>query len=458
MSAPRTQVGPAWSSGFAFYLATVGASVGLGSIWRFPYLVGSGGGSAFIFAFVIACLLIATPLLAAEFIIGRHSRASPPRAAGILAAQSGLSQRWNLIGILGTVAGFLIVSYYAVIAGWVMAYTWKCASGALSGLSHAAVTSMWQAFLADPWALGGWHLAFVALVGVISARGVTRGLELANKIRAPVLLILMAILVVYSIDTGDVRHGLAFAFAPNFQALTPAVILAAIGQAFYATGVGMGMMLAYGSYQNRGTSLVRSSLIISAAILLVSLLATLTVFPLVFRYRMDPAQGVALVFDVLATVFAEMPGGRLIGTLFFLLLVFAALTPSLAAIEPMVAWLQQRQRLSRRAAVCVTAIAAWLAGIVSMLSFNRWADVRPLRWLPGFQNKSLFDSIDYVSSNLLLPIGALATSLFIGWFVVRAIVNDELNESTPLARRLCIALLRYLCPLAILAVFAANIY
>jgi NSS family neurotransmitter:Na+ symporter len=317
---------------------------------------------------------------------------------------------------------------------------------------------MWQAFLADPWALGSWHVAFVALVAVISARGVTRGLELANKIRAPVLLILMAILVAYSIDTGDVRHGLAFAFAPNFKALTPPVILAAIGQAFYATGVGMAMMLAYGSYQDRGTSLVRSSLIISGAILLVSLLATLIVFPLVFRYGMDPAQGVALVFDVLATVFAEMPGGRLVGTLFFLLLVFAALTPSLACIEPLVSWLQQRQRLSRRAAVGVTAIAVWLAGIVAMLSFNRWADVRPLRWLPGFQNKSLFDTVDYISSNLLLPIGALATSLFIGWFVSRAIVNDELSESMPLARTLCVALLRYVCPLAILAVFAANVY
>jgi neurotransmitter:Na+ symporter, NSS family len=331
---------PRWSSRLAFYLATVGASVGLGSIWRFPYLVGSSGGSAFIFVFALACLLIATPLLVAEFIIGRYSRTSPPQAAGVLAAQSGLSSRWNLIGILGTVSAFIIVAYYAVIAGWVMAYTWKCASGALSGLSQDAVTSMWQSFLKDPWVLGAWHFGFVALVTVISARGVVRGLEVANKIRAPILLVLMAILIAYSLKTGDVRHGLAFAFAPNFKAITPAVVLAAIGQAFYATGVGMAMMLAYGSYQERGTSLVRSSLIISGAILLVSLLATLIIFPLVFRYGMDPAQGPVLVFDVLATVFAEMPAGRLIGTLFFLLLVFAALTPSLACIEPMVSWLQ----------------------------------------------------------------------------------------------------------------------
>jgi len=447
---------PRWTSSIAFYLATIGASVGLGSIWRFPYLVGSSGGSAFLFVFVVACLAIATPLLAAEFIMGRYSRTSPPQAAGVLAAQTGLSARWNLIGILGTVSAFLIVAYYAVVAGWVMAYTWKCASGALSGLSHSEVAAMWRGFLQDPWALGAWHFAFVALVTVISARGVVRGLEMANKVRAPVLLVLMAILIIYSLKTGDVGRGLAFAFAPNFKAITPAVILAAIGQAFYATGVGMAMMLAYGSYQSRGTSLVRSSLIISGAILLVSMLATLVIFPLVFRYGMDPAQGAVLVFDVLATVFAEMPAGRLIGSLFFLLLVFAALTPSLACIEPMVSWLQQRKGLSRSSAAYLTGLAAWLAGIASMLSFNLWSGVRPLGWIPGFQSKNIFDTFDYVSSNLLLPIGALATSIFIGWFASRIIVNDQLSETTPLWRTLTVLLLRYVCPLAIAAVFIAN--
>jgi NSS family neurotransmitter:Na+ symporter len=448
---------PRWSSSVAFYLATVGASVGLGSIWRFPYLVGSSWGSAFLFVFVLACLLIATPLLAAEFMIGRYSRGSPPRAAGVLAAQSGLSPRWNVIGILGTVSAFMVVAYYAVVAGWVMAYSWKCASGELSGLSHAAVTSMWRSFLGDPWALGAWHFGFVALVTAISARGVVRGLEVANKIRAPVLLVLMAILIAYSLKTGDVRRGLAFAFAPHFKAITPAVVLAAIGQAFYATGVGMGMMLAYGSYQNRGTSLVRSSLIISGAILLVSLLATLVIFPLVFRYGMDPAQGTVLVFDVLATVFAEMPAGRVIGTLFFMLLVFAALTPSLACIETMVSWLQQRKGLSRSNAAYVTGLAAWLTGIASMLSFNRWAAVRPLASIPRFESKTIFDSFDYVSSNLLLPIGALTTSLFIGWFASRAIVDDQLSETTPLWRTLTVMLLRFVCPLAIAAVLVASV-
>jgi len=273
---------PLWSSRFAFYLSAVGAAIGLGSIWRFPYLVGSSGGSAFIFVFVLACVLIATPLLAAEFAIGRQSRRNPPQAAGVVAEASGLSSRWNAIGVLGTLATFMIMSFYTVIARWVLAYTWKVGTGALAGLERPEVASLWREFLSRPWEVGAWHLAFVALVVFISARGLSKGIEAANKIRAPALLTLLLILVVYSLTTGDVKNGLGFAFAPNFGAITPQVVLAAIGQAFFATGVGMAMMLAYGSYVERGTSLLRCALIIVGSILLVSLLATLMIFPLVF--------------------------------------------------------------------------------------------------------------------------------------------------------------------------------
>jgi NSS family neurotransmitter:Na+ symporter len=449
---------PEWTSSLAFYFATVGASVGLGSIWRFPYLVGGSGGSAFVFVFVLACLLIATPLLAAEFLIGRHSGRSPPEAAGAVAAESHLSSRWNAIGVLGTLASFVVVSYYTLIAGWVMAYTWTCASGALVGLHHGEVVSLWHAFLANPVALASWHMAFIAIVGVISARGVNRGLELANKIRAPVLLALMLILVVYALHAGDWRRGLAFAFAPNFAAITAPVVLSAIGQAFYATGVGAAMMLAYGAYLKRGTSLVRSSLIISGAILLVSLLATLIVFPLVYRYHMDPAQGPDLVFDVLASVFADMPGGRLVGTLFFMLLVFAALTPSLACIEPMIAWMQQRRGLRRTPAVIIAVAAAWVTGIASVLSFNRWSEWHPLEFVPGFHGRTVFSSLDYFASNILMPVGALLTSIFVGWRLQRSIVAEELSETTPRGRIVVAWLLRFVCPIAIAAVFAANFF
>ena len=455
---PAAKSSARWSSRPAFYFATVGAAVGLGSIWRLPYQVGSSGGSAFVLVFTVACLLIATPLLAAEFLIGRHSRLSPPDAAGAVALESGLSTRWNAIGVLGTIAAFIMMTSYTVVAGWVLAYSWKCASGMLAGLHRPEVAHLWQTFRSSPIEMGAWHLSFLALVGVISAGGVSRGIEVATKARAPILLILLVVLTAYALANGDAHAGFRFAFAPNLAAITPQVLLAAIGQAFYATGVGAAMMLAYGSYVAKGTSLVRAALIITGSILLVSILATLTIFPLVFRYGMNPAQGPELVFDVLATVFAEMPGGRLVGTLFFVMLVLAALTPTIAGFEPLIAWLQQRRGVSRVRAVVITLAANWVLGIGVVLSFSRWSGWHPLGWLPTFQNRTFFDVMDFLPSNVLLPAGALATSVFVGWRISRSIVDSELSETTPFARQWCVWALRYACPIAITAVFVAALW
>jgi NSS family neurotransmitter:Na+ symporter len=445
-----------WSSQFTFYLASVGAAVGLGSIWRFPYLTGTEGGSAFVFVFILACLAIATPLLVAEFMIGRRSRRSPPEAAGEVAASFGRSSAWNVIGILGTLATYLIMSYYTVIAGWVMAYAWKCAAGELAGLSRPMLGARFHDFLSDPIRMGAWHLAFVALVAVISGRGVNRGLELANKIRAPGLLILLLILAAYALATGDDAHGLAFAFAPDFGKISPDLLLAAIGQAFYATGVGMAMMLAYGAYVPAGVSLVRSALVISACIVLASILATLMIFPLVFKYGLDPAQGADLVFKVLPTAFAEMPAGRLIGTLFFLLLILAALTPTLAGIEPIVAWLQQRG-MTRSAAAASAAAGIWLLGVGSVLSFNAWSSWHPFAAITRLRAMTVFDAADFIASDILLPLGALFTSLFLGWVLPASFGDAELPEETTAVRRLIRWLLRYVCPLAIVTVMVAAL-
>jgi neurotransmitter:Na+ symporter, NSS family len=457
MQSDNNKKTPLWSSSFAFYLGAVGGAVGLGSIWRFPYLAGTSGGSAFIFVFVLCCLLIAIPLLTAEFMIGRRAHTGPTRAPGVVAQSSGLSTRWNVIGTMGTIATFMIMSYYTVIAGWVLAYTWKVGSGQLVGLDRPGVAALWRAFLADPLQLGAWHLTFVIILGVISARGLQGGIEAASKIRAPALLLLLLILVGYALMTGDVRSGLTFAFAPNFSAINSQVALAAIGQAFFATGVGMAMMLAYGSYVQPGTSLLRCALIIVASILLVSMLATLMIFPLVFGYGLNPAQGIELIFNVLPTAFAEMPGGRLVGTLFFLLLIFAALTPSLAGIEPMVVWLQERRGFGRASAALTASGACWILGIGSMLSFNLWADWHPLGALPIFRSATFFDVIDHIASNVLLLVGAFLTSIFVGWRISRSIVDEQLIESRPATRRVVVWLLRYLCPLGILAVLITGL-
>ena len=443
----------AWSSNLSVYLCTAGASVGLGSIWRFPYLAGTGGGSAFILIFILSCVLVATPLLAAEFALGRKARLSPPDAAGAVAG----NRRWNAIGVLGTLAAYLIFSYYTVIAAWVLAYAWKCAIGLLADAGPQHVAGLWTEFQSRPLEVECWHAAFVAFVVVISARGLQGGIEPANKIRAPALLVLLLILVGYALSTGDVRRGLTFAFKPDFSAVNAQVVLSAIGQAFYATGVGQAMMIAFGAYIERGTSLVRTSLVITASILGVSLLATMMIFPLVFGYGMNPAQGPVLVFDVLPRVFTEMPGGRLIGSLFFLLLVLAATTPSIALLEPVAAWVMSRFGLSRGAAVWAIGISSWVLGIGSVLSFNLWAGWFPLSFIPVFAHKTLFDLLDYVSSNIMMPVGALLTSVLVGWRVSSVFEREELVETTPLARTAMVWLLRYVCPLAILAVFIATL-
>ena len=441
-----------WSSRFATYLGSASAAVGLGTMWRFPYLAGTGGGSAFILLFVLACLMIASPLLVAEFALGRHSRRSPPEAAGAVARESGLSTRWNIIGIVGSIASFLIFSYYSMIAGWVLAYTWKCASGALTNAGPEHAAALWQAFRNSPVEVDAWQLLFVTLVILISARGLQRGIEVANRIRAPLLLGLLFLLVAYALYRGDVRRGLAFAFRPDFSALNAQVCLAAVGQALYATGVGQSIMIAYGAYIERGTSLVRTSLTITASVLLVSLLATLLIFPMVFGYGMNPAQGPTLVFEVLPRVFAEMPAGRSLGTLFFLLLTLTALMPSIACIEPAVAWLIPKFQMSRATAVTVASGSAWLLGIASVLSLNLWSAWHPLGFVPALSGKTFFDLMDYVTSNIMLPFGAFLTSVLVGWRLRQQFMASELADSRRLARIACHWLLRYVCPVAILTV------
>ena len=447
---------PRWSSQLAVYLGTIGAAVGLGSIWRFPYLAGTLGGGTFIGVFVIACLIIATPLLVAEYMIGRYSGLAPTEAAGAMASSIGGSTRWNIIGQLGTIAAFLICSYYTIIAGWVVAYAWKCGTGAFAGLARPQLQDQWRQFLADPWQLMSWQALFICAVTFISARGLGRGIELASRIRAPVLLVLLLLLDAYSLSTGDVAQTARFVFAPHWHTLSPGVVLAAIGQSFYATGVGMGMMLAYGSYMPRRAPLMRPALLVSGSILLVSLLATILVFPLVFRFHMDPAGGPALVFDVLPTAFAQMPGGRLIGTVFFVLLVLAALTPTLAGFEPVTAWLQERG-LRRGTAAVATGLSIWLAGLASVFSFNRIRDWHPLDGVPILAGKTVFELVDFLAGNVLLSVGALLTCLFVGWRLDRATFAAEIGGWSVRVVQVCRFLLRYLCPIAITAVLISAL-
>jgi NSS family neurotransmitter:Na+ symporter len=445
-----------WSSDLAFSLSAVGAAVGLGSIWRFPYLAGAGGGFAFILVFVIACLVFGAPVLVAEIVIGRWSRRSPMHAAGEIAARSGFSRGWNVVGWTGSVAGFLIVSYYTMIAGWVLAYAWFFLSGTYARGGAAAAVGKFHAFIADSRAVSLWQLGFFALVALISARGVNRGVEWANRWRAPALLAILLALVAYSLATGDVARGLKFAFAPDLSRLTPAIVLGAVGQSLYALGVSAGIMIAYGAYMPAGESLSRAVLAVVGSIFAVSLLATVAIFPLVFHYGLNPAGGPQLVFEVLPVAFAEMPGGRVIGTLFFALLILAAFTPSVGLLEPWIAWLVERGRMRRPVAACLCMGCCWLVGQGSVLSFGRWADWHPLAGIPRLAVMNLFGLVDFLSANLLMPLSALLVSLFVGWRMNRLIPEAEFSGLSATSRLLLLFALRYVCPLGIVTVVVVG--
>jgi neurotransmitter:Na+ symporter, NSS family len=444
--------GQRWSSDLAFSLSAVGAAVGLGSIWRFPYLAGAGGGFAFILVFVIACLVFGAPVLVGEIVIGRWSRRSPPQAAGGIAEQFGFSRLWNAVGWSGSIAGFLIISYYTMIAGWVLAYTWFFLSGNYAHGGAAAAVEKFHAFIADSRTVSLWQLGFFALVALISARGVNRGVEWANRWRAPALLAILLALVAYSLATGDVARGLSFAFAPDLSRLSPAIVLDAVGQALFALGVSAGIMIAYGAYMPAGESIGRAVLAVIGSIFAVSLLATVAIFPLVFHYGLNPAGGPQLVFEVLPVAFAEMPAGRVIGTLFFALLILAAFTPSVGLLEPWIAWLVERGGMRRSVAACVCTACCWLVGQGAVLSYGQWADWHPLKWVPILANRTVFGLMDFLSANLLMPISALLVSVFLGWRMNRLIPEAELSGLSPATRRLLMFALRYVCPIGIMVV------
>ncbi|HEX9706787.1 MAG TPA: sodium-dependent transporter [Steroidobacteraceae bacterium] len=440
-----------WSSNLAFYLSVAGAAIGLGTLWRFPFLVGRHGGGLFVLVFIAACLIIAVPLLIAEFMIGRRGGPNVPLAAGRVATQSGRSPRWAAIGIFGTLAVFLIMTYYSVIGGWILSYVGAYATGGAADLDQAGLTSRFATLLADPWRLAFWHAVFMGATVSISAGGIQRGIEIGNKIMMPGLFGILLALAIYALYQGNPERAIAFLTQVDLSRLSGELVLAAVGQAFFATGVGMAIMIAYGSHVAAGTSLPPSAAVVALSIVLASVLSSLLIFPLVFASGVDPAQGPQLAFIVMPSIFIGMPGGALIGALFFVLLAFAALTSSIAGLEPAGAWLMERFGMRRMPAVALVAATAWLLGLATVFSFNYWSDVYPLAAIARFRTATIFELTDFFASNVLLPVGALLTSVLVGWRLERKVVDAEFGGDSGL-RRALIVLLKYVCPIAIVGV------
>jgi NSS family neurotransmitter:Na+ symporter len=431
-----------WSSGTTFILAAIGAAVGLGNIWKFPYVVGVSGGGAFVLVYVLCVALIAIPILMGELLIGRLGSKSPPVAMASVAEGSGRSRSWAIVGWMGMIVGYLIATFYSVIAGWTLAYIFKAATG-FGGASPAEVTA--------------WHTVFLFATLFIVARGLQGGIEKAVKFLMPSLFVMLLVMIGYGAIAGDLGAGLSFLFSTDFSKIDGPVILSAIGQSFFSIGVAMGLMMVYGSYVPKTVSLTRASLIIAVADTLVAILAGLMIFPIVFANGLDPASGPGLIFKTLPTAFAGMPGGALFGALFFVLLAFAAVTSSISIIEPIVAYGRDRWGMSRIKGCTVFGILAWLIGMLSVFSFNVWSDVAPLGAFKVFEGRTFFDLIDYFTANLLMPLGGILIALFVGWRVKQEHLESELHFPNPLMAKVWLLLMRFVAPAAILWVLISSL-
>jgi len=444
-SAPRASLHGQWSSRLAFILAVSGSAVGLGNVWRFPYMAGENGGGAFVLVYLVCVFAVGLPIMMAEILIGRRGRRNPVATMQLLGEEEAGSPGWRWVGILGVFGGFLILSFYSVIAGWAVAYIFEGASGIFTGASPDAVDAVFNGLISDPVRTGGWHSLFMLLTVFVVARGVERGIERAVRIMMPALVLLLVGLLVYGYFVADFYEGVAFLFEPRFEDLTPEGVLEALGQAFFTLSVGMGAIMAYGAYLPNEASIVGTSATVVLCDTAIAMLAALVIFPIVFANGLDPASGPGLVFQSLPLAFGQMPGGVFVAVVFFLLLTFAAWTSAISLMEPGVAWFIERLKFTRAQAALVVGLIIWALGLLTVLSFGPWSGFT-------FLHGTVFDNIDYLTNNIMLPLGGLAIVLFAGWVMARNSTADELDPQARLVYRLWHLSARYVAPVAIVLV------
>ena len=438
----RQSIHGQWSSRLTFIMAATGAAVGLGNIWKFPYLTGVHGGSAFVLAYIFCVAVLGIPMMMAEVMLGRRGRQTPVNTMRTLAEETNASPIWQLVGWAGTLAGILILSYYSVIGGWTVGYIFHAAAGDFSGLSGDAATSLFGDFVGSPLIQVGWHTAFMLITMAIVARGVQSGLEKAVSYLMPALLVLLLVLVGYAMTTGYFMKGLAFLFTPDFSHFSSTSMLTAMGQAFFSLSLGMGTIMIYGSYVPKDVSIAGTSVAIAVSDTMVALIAGMAIFPIVFANALTPGAGPSLIFETIPVAFGHMAGGTLFGTLFFVLLLIAAWTSSISLVEPVVTMMIEKFNVTRLTAAVLTGLVTWLLGLGTVFSFNVWSDVKVL-------GLTFFEHLDFLTSNLMLPIGGICMAVFAGWVMSRNVSREELNMNSEAGYSLWHALIRFIAPIAV---------
>ena len=457
-----------WSSRWTFMLAAVGSAVGLGNIWKFPYQAGLNGGGAFVLFYLAFVFLIGLPVLMAELSLGRRGQQSPVFTMRQIAKEEGRSKWWVLLGWSGVIGGFVIITYYSVVGGWVLAYIAKAASG-FAGFDADMSRQTFATFSSDPVKPVLWHFAFMAISVAIVARGIKGGLEKAVTLLMPALFALLVGMVIYSGITGDLQAALNFLFTPDFSTMlynsapdpvtgemvktfTLSRVLNAMGLAFFSLSLGMGTIMTYGSYLTKDMNIGKSAVTIALADSSVAIMAGLAIFPIVFAYGLNPGESVGLVFITLPIAFGQMPGGEIVGAAFFFLLAFAAITSAISLIEPTVAYVVERTKLTRTQTGIAFGVSASLIGLLSA-----WSQPGSLLADVSIFGMDLMSAKGYLTDNIMMPAGGLFIALFSGWFISRKNAMSELAIADKNFRKYYF-LVKYVCPVAILILFISVLF
>ncbi|MCD5413528.1 MAG: sodium-dependent transporter [Clostridiales bacterium] len=437
-----------WGSRLGFVLAASGSAIGLGNLWKFPYMAGENGGGAFVLIYLVLLVIVGFTLMLAELTLGRYTQLNA------IGAYKKVREKWAWVGALGVLAGFMILAFYSVVGGWVINYVFKAVTGAFNTTDMGVLGGMFGSMITNPIEPLIFHAIFMALTLGIVIGGVKNGIEKYAKILMPALFIMLLIIMVRSLTLPGAMEGVRFFLAPDFSKITGAVVLAALGQVFFSLSLGMGCMITYGSYISKDEDLLQSSLAVPLLDTGAALIAGLAILPAVFAFGFDPAGGPGLVFITLPAVFSQLPLGGLFGVAFFILVLFAALTSAISLLEVVVAYVVDEWKWTRKKATFIIAGIIFALGVPASLSIGPWSE---FHILPG---KGVFDTLDFVASQILLPVGGILLSIFLGWVLG---MDNAIKEATndgklrfPLAGTWSI-LIKYVAPIAITVVFVKGL-
>lgn len=435
-----------WSSRGAFIIAATGAAVGLGNIWKFPYVAGENGGGAFVIIYIFCALILGFPLMMAEILLGRYARQNPAGTIRTIAIEAKKNKFWSFVGALTILVGPLILSYYSVIAGWALGYSFKSISGIFDHIDAHKTTLLFQNFIDKPVKLIFWHSVIMLGSIIVIARGLEKAIEKTVRFMLPTLVALLIIIAIYGINTGSFDEAFVYLFKPDFSKVSGKTLLLAAGQAFFSLSIATGTIMMFGAYLPRYASVTSSAFIIVIADTLIALLAGLAIFPIVMKYHLPPDTGPGLAFQTLPIALGNLPYSSFFATLFFIMLVFAAFTSSISLLEPPVAWMTESKKLSRTKATVLVGGTVWLVGIGVALSFNRWSHFKLL-------NLNIFETLDFLTADIMLPLGGLLIAIFTGWQLPKSFLLQELQLKDNALFYAWRFTLRFVVPTTIVAFF-----